>query len=68
MGSESSIALDDCVLDLLIDHPQLLGIFQELGIEYTCGGKSLRTACEQQHLPPGEVIRLCGKFLGESFP
>lgn len=49
---------DSSVPDLLIDHPQLLPLFQSLGIDYCCGGKSLRTACEEQRLRPQDVLKL----------
>jgi hypothetical protein len=41
------VDLDSSVPDWLIEHPGLLALFQELGIDYCCGGKSLRTACRK---------------------
>ena len=41
--------------DWLIEYPQLLPLFQKLGLEYCCGGKSLRTACNEQFLNPHDV-------------
>ncbi|HTI49541.1 MAG TPA: DUF542 domain-containing protein [Planctomycetaceae bacterium] len=48
--------LESSVPDWLIDHPQLFALFRELGIDYSCGGKSLRTACGEKGLNPDEVL------------
>jgi SAM-dependent methyltransferase len=48
--------VDSSVPDWLIEHPGLLPLFQKLGIDYCCGGKSLRTACREQGLDPHEVL------------
>lgn len=58
-----SIDLDGCVPDLVVDYPSLLAVFQRLGIEYTCGGKSLRTACRERGLDPSAVVRECETIL-----
>jgi iron-sulfur cluster repair protein YtfE (RIC family) len=63
MEPTNHIDLEDCVVDLLIDHPQLLNVFEPLGIEYTCGGKSLRSACEQRGLCAADVIRICNQLI-----
>lgn len=36
------------VPDWVIEHPETLAVFQELGIDYCCGGKSLEFACREQ--------------------
>jgi regulator of cell morphogenesis and NO signaling len=51
--------LDCSVPDLLIDHPQLFAYFRELALDYSCGGKSLRTACRERGLNPSEVLAEC---------
>ena len=51
--------LDSSVPDWLIDHPQLLPLFKSLGIDYCCGGKSLRGASEEQGLRPEGVWKQC---------
>jgi iron-sulfur cluster repair protein YtfE (RIC family) len=33
--------LDTSVPDWVIEHPDTLTVFQQLGIDYCCGGKSL---------------------------
>lgn len=42
--------LDTSVPDWIIEHPETLALFQELGIDYCCGGKSLACACREQGL------------------
>ena len=52
------VDLDSSVPDWLIEYPQALALFQSLGIDYHCGGKSLESACAERGLDPREVIRL----------
>ncbi len=47
--------LETSVPDWIIDHPETLAVFQELGIDYSCGGKSLEYACQKQGLN-GKVV------------
>ena len=47
---------DDCVTDWVIDHPTTLKVFQQYGIDYSCGGKSLSFACEEQGLEVTGVL------------
>ncbi|HBN79494.1 MAG TPA: hypothetical protein DD473_27470 [Planctomycetaceae bacterium] len=49
-------SLDTSVPDWIIDHPETLTVFQELGIDYSCGGKSLGFACREQGLPEQNVL------------
>lgn len=48
--------LDTAVPDWVVEHPETLAVFQELGIDYCCGGKSLRFACRQQGLDAQAVL------------
>ncbi len=57
---------ESSVPELLIDSPQLLDVFQALGIEYTCGGKSLQTACREQGLDLVAVLQRCEEHLRTS--
>lgn len=41
---------ETCVTDWVIDHPETLDVFQEFGIDYSCGGKSLEFACHERGL------------------
>lgn len=42
--------------DWVIDHPETLTLFQELGIDYSCGGKSLAFACQERDLIEKNVL------------
>lgn len=48
--------LHSSVPDWVIDFPGSLAVFKELGIDYSCGGKSLETACREQGLNPKQVL------------
>ena len=39
---------DSGVIDWVIDYPETLVFFRKLGIDYSCGGKSLEYACREQ--------------------
>jgi iron-sulfur cluster repair protein YtfE (RIC family) len=58
-----NVDLDSSVPDWLIEYRALLSLFRELRIDYCCGGKSLRTACEEQGLRPEEVLARCESWL-----
>jgi regulator of cell morphogenesis and NO signaling len=51
------------VPDWLIEYPALLAYFEQLGIDYSCGGKSLDVACRKRGLDAVEVIRACEVLL-----
>ena len=55
----SDVDLDSSVPDWLIEHPELHGLFEELGIDYSCGGKSLAAACRERGLNGDDVLKLC---------
>ncbi|MGE3314908.1 MAG: DUF542 domain-containing protein [Planctomycetaceae bacterium] len=48
--------LETSAADWVIDHPAAAHIFDELGIDYSCAGKSLRYLCEQQNQDPQAVV------------
>ncbi len=48
--------LETSVPDWVVDHPETLAIFRELGIDYCCGGKSLEYACQEQGLDAAAVL------------
>jgi iron-sulfur cluster repair protein YtfE (RIC family) len=48
--------LDTSVPDWVIEHPETLTVFQELGIDTSCGGKSLGFACRVQGLDEQAVL------------
>jgi regulator of cell morphogenesis and NO signaling len=52
----SDCDLDSPVPDWIIEHPATLAVFQEFGIDYSCGGKSLAYACRQEGLDDRVVL------------
>ena len=48
--------LQTSVVDWCIEHPETLPLFEKLGIDYCCGGKSLAYACEKRELDPEAVL------------
>lgn len=62
----SECDLDTPVPDWVIEHPATLAVFQEYGIDYCCGGKSLAYACRQQGLDEQVVLmKLLGRLHGK---
>jgi regulator of cell morphogenesis and NO signaling len=56
--------LDDSVPDWVIDHPETQAVFQRLGIDQHCGGKSLEYACREAGLDPEAVLDELRRLLG----
>ena len=60
----TSCDLDTPVPEWVIDHPETLAVFQELGIDYCCGGKSLGYACRERgsdaEAVPARLLRCVG--------
>ncbi len=48
--------IDDAASDWVIDYPMTERVFQKLGIDYSCGGVSLKYACHRQELDPQKVL------------
>lgn len=44
--------LDTSVPDWVIEHPGTLRVFEDLGIECSCGGKSLACTCRERGRGP----------------
>ena len=55
--------LDTPVPDWVIEHPETLTGFQELGIDYCCGGKSLAYACRDRGLNAAAVVARLQRWL-----
>lgn len=49
--------LDSSPVDWVIDQPSSAAVFDRLGIDYSCPGKSLAYHCERQGLDPADVLR-----------
>jgi regulator of cell morphogenesis and NO signaling len=48
--------LESSAVDWAIDFPLAVTVFEEAGIDYHCGGKSLEYLCVQQGLDPQSVL------------
>jgi len=57
------VDLHSPVVDWVIDYPATLPLFHELGIDYSCGGKSLEYACRQQGHDPQVVLQRLNELL-----
>lgn len=49
--------LDSSPVDWVIDYPSSKAVFDELGIDYSCPGKSLAYHCERLGFDPAEALR-----------
>lgn len=59
----SPVNLGSSAPDWLIEHPELLALFQEMGIDYSCGGKSLARSCQERNLSVGDVLWRCERTI-----
>ena len=55
--------LDTSVVEWVIEFPLMVRLFEELGIDYHCAGKSLEYACRQQCLDPNEMLARLRHFV-----
>ena len=49
--------LDSSIPDWLIEHPETSVVFERLGMDNSCAGKSLRYVCNQLGFSPPDVLR-----------
>ncbi len=49
--------LQSSVPEWLIEHPETASVFEKLGIDTACSGRSLLYLCEQNGLDSVEVLR-----------
>lgn len=63
---EPNLDLDSSVPDWLVEHPGLLRLVEQLGIDYCCAGKSLRTAAQNAGLDPAEVLNQLRQAIASS--
>ena len=55
---ETSLGIDDPVKNFVKNNPQCAKVFEELNIDFCCGGDtSLLTACEEEDLEPHWVYQ-----------
>lgn len=48
--------LEASVADWATDYPESIPVFQQFGVDYCCGGKSLEYACRQSGVDPREFL------------
>jgi regulator of cell morphogenesis and NO signaling len=48
--------LDSSLPDWVIECPPALRVFERIGLDYSCGGKSLEFVCRERGLDPTEVL------------
>lgn len=49
--------LDSSIPEWIIEYPETTAIFNELGLDISCGGKSLRYICLHQGFSPQDVLQ-----------
>jgi regulator of cell morphogenesis and NO signaling len=64
----TSCDLDTSVPDWILDHPETAAVFESLGIDTSCGGKSLAYVCRQKGLEPEMVLTTLHRCLSEVKP
>lgn len=55
---ESEFDLEKSVADWAVDCPAVVAVFEKLGIDYCCGGKSLEYACRQAGVEPRLLVAM----------
>ena len=58
--------LETSTADWVVDHPETLTVFEQYGVEYTCGGKSLAYACREQRIDPAWFLRELERAIAQS--
>jgi len=54
---------DQTVREIAINHPASVRVFENLGIDYCCGGKrALEEACEKANVPIAKAMQLLGEL------
>lgn len=53
----SRLDVTDPIVDWVIEYPHAVPLFEQHGIDYTCGGKSLEFACEQRGVDAQRIAR-----------
>jgi|GEM_PF-1295659 len=60
--------VDSSVVDWIIEHPESMAVFESLGIDCSCAGKSLAYACHQQGHDPVTVLAALRKVIETNGP
>ena len=53
----TSLELESSVVEWVIEHPEVQGVLESLGIDQSCQGKSLDYVCRQMGLDPHFVLK-----------
>jgi iron-sulfur cluster repair protein YtfE (RIC family) len=56
--------IDSAVPDWIVEYPQTLVVFQEFGIDYCYGGKSLDFACKERCIPAATILARIRQVVG----
>ncbi|SMP61617.1 regulator of cell morphogenesis and NO signaling [Neorhodopirellula lusitana] len=57
--------LDTPLPDWIIEHPETTSVFSQLGLDISCGGKSLQYVCRHQGLNPTDVLKQLQTILAD---
>ena len=61
------ITVTESVGEIMVKHPETRKPFEEMGLDYCCGGKnSLKEACENAGLSPQDVIQRLKRVIEDS--
>ena len=52
----SLLQMEDSIVDWVTEYPESIAVFEKYGIDYSCGGKSLRYVCAQKSLSPSAIL------------
>jgi regulator of cell morphogenesis and NO signaling len=65
----SAVSTSSTVAELVVDRPSRARVFEQLGLDYCCGGKRpLGEACEERGLDPETVVALLNADLAGGAP
>ena len=58
--------LTSSLADWVIDYPAVLPVFEELQLDYCCGGRSLEFECQRKGLDPRGVLARLQQLLQDA--
>lgn len=64
--TDETCDLQSSVPDWMIDYPALQPLFDDLGLDASCGGRSLEYECRRRGHDPDRVLQLIRRRLEES--
>lgn len=60
--------LETSIPDWIIEHPATACVFNELGLDISCGGKSLSYVCRHRGLSPTDVLQRLQTAVANAVP